>query len=211
MPFCSKCGFRVEEEDNFCFRCGDEIKFRSKLDDEPEWYSESKNKKSSFWSIMIQSLKHTFFDNDLKLSKKRKIVNGVILAAILILAVSIVAPYLDSISLSIGNSIIQDGECKYRLDARKVYISEVSFIEDNMTMEIHITNQKDEDVVIETLAKTYEFRFDNKGETETEIVSMSIPSGKTLKLSFSVSKEPYLIGLELSNCEKLKITDWNIV
>ncbi|MBC8501052.1 MAG: zinc ribbon domain-containing protein [Nanoarchaeota archaeon] len=213
MPFCSKCGFQADVDDSFCARCGAEIKYKGEKGEEfsVDWRKKTRKKKDSFWSIFSQSLRHTFFDSEQKLSKKRKIINIIILIAILAVAISIISPYLDSVKINIGEPTINNGECRYRLDARQISISEVKFFPENLTMEMLITNNKDEDIVIETLAKTYEFRFDNKGDTEVEIVSMNVPSGKTLKLSFSVRKEPYILGLEFSNCEKAKVSDWDTI
>ncbi|NQU98531.1 zinc-ribbon domain-containing protein [Candidatus Woesearchaeota archaeon] len=214
MPFCSKCGFQVDDEDDFCGRCGAEIKYKGEKGEEfsVDWRKKSKGKNDSFWSIAKQSLRHTFFDSEQKLSKKRKIINTVILIAILAVAVSILAPKLDSMKISIGDqNPAQNGECRYRLDARQISITGAKFFSENMTMEMLITNNKEQDLVIETLAKTYEFRFDNKGDTDVEPVAMVVPAGKTLKMTFSVRKEPHILGLEFSNCEKAKVSDWEIV
>ncbi|MBU0471803.1 MAG: zinc ribbon domain-containing protein [Nanoarchaeota archaeon] len=208
MAFCSKCGFQADIDDSFCARCGAELKHVENNEEAEfvDWRKKTTTEKESFWSILKQSFRHTFFDNDEKLPRKRIILNTIILIAILGVAVWILAPYLDTITFSIGTNNNQG--CRYRLDAQDIVISGAKFFQDNMTMELLITNSKPDDIVIETLAKTYEFKFDNSGDTDVDDVSMVVPSGRTLKLHFDVRKEPYILGLEFSGCEKLKVSDW---
>ncbi|MBU1269353.1 MAG: hypothetical protein KJ583_06710 [Nanoarchaeota archaeon] len=171
------------------------------------------DKNKSFWHISKQSLKHVFFDGETKISKNRKIVNVVLGILIIIIALWIITPYLNNIKISIGENgqVIENGQCKYRLDALGVIFSDVKLFSDELKMEVLITNDKDKDVVLESVVKTYEFRFDNAGDTEIEVIEKVIPHGETINLTFSVKEEPYILGFDFSNCEKKKVSKWKII
>ncbi|MAG38901.1 hypothetical protein CMO90_02325 [Candidatus Woesearchaeota archaeon] len=239
--FCYRCGSRVKKNLEMEDKIGDRINNfpneqvfsedpsiaeDSAKTEDPSIATDNSEKFSVEWKknlgqenflkIIKRNIKHIFFDNTEKLSKNRKIINTILLFLIFGVAVWTIAPYLESVKISLGenNSLLANGQCKYRLDAQNIAITEARlFLENNTnsSMEILITNSKDKDVVVESIAKTYEFRFDNKGDTESQKTSQIIPAGKTLKLSFSVREEPYIIGLEFNNCEKMKVKDWEVV
>jgi hypothetical protein len=212
MPFCSKCGFKVEGEDSFCARCGAEIREVPIVDEHKVGW---KNKEDeSFWKIFKKSIGHAFFDNEEKLSKNRKIANVIIIVLILVIGISIFGPSISSnFKLTYGkiNNLNSDGSCKYRLDARNVELTDVYFSTSDLTMNFLVVNDKKESVVVERIAKTYEYQTDNRGETEIEEINQRVPANSTLNITFSLKEEPHIIGLEFSNCEKGKISDWHVL
>ncbi|MBC8495568.1 zinc ribbon domain-containing protein [archaeon] len=204
MPYCSKCGFQADDDDSFCTRCGAEIKFSKDTKNDVDW---KKKEEESTWKTFKHGMKHTFFDTEERLSKKRKTLNLIIIILIVVIGISILAPYLDNIKFNIGGN--NNGDCKYRLDATQLSITDAVFSSSNNSMNMLITNHKQEDIVLEKVSKTYEFRFDSKGDTEEEFVTMLVPVGRTLKLTFTVRQEPHIIGLDFSGCEKAKVSEWD--
>lgn len=205
MVYCSKCGFKAGKDDEFCARCGARLREVNDVD----WKGLGSKEKDSFWNNLKDGFRHVFFDTEEKLSKNRKIINWILLVAVVAMAAWLLAPHLNTeITIGGDSPIGPDGNCKYRLTTQDVEVTNTKFYSSNNTMSMLITNSKSKDVVLETLVKTYEFKFDGSGESEEESVSTVIPAGNTLQLSFSVKEEPYIVGLELSNCEKVKVSDW---
>jgi len=236
MPFCSNCGFEVSSDDNFCVKCGHKLK---KVPLQPNSQENLSNKeplksntgkqenldkdsskehfvdwrhleeKDTTKKIIKKAFLHTFSDSD-KLNIK--LVNIILGALIFAMIVWISLPYLNA-TINIGQdaSHTADGSCRYRLEAPNIFVTNTTFNADNKTMSLTITNDQNEDVILESIAKTYEFKFDNSGDTEVEDSGLLIPKGQSSEVSFLVSSEPYILGLDFSGCKKKKVSEWDTI
>ncbi len=285
MPFCSKCGFNVSNDDNFCARCGAKSKYNPAKElgfdtdntsqfvqdnanmnntnqnqnleqerkqepkqeqeanniinpklkkkvienpsdnnddfDSPEkdtsdkhfidWKIHLKKEKTSIFSKVVSSIKHSFVDEE-ELSATRRMMNAFLILLIIVAAIWILSPFLESIKFGVTNQAIGiDGNCKYRLEDNNIIITNAKFHSSDSSMTMMITNTRKTDLVLETIAKTYEFNFDNKGNTKLEHVGEVLPAGETISQTFNLDQEPYILGLEFSGCKKKKVENWEVV
>ncbi|MBU0666034.1 MAG: zinc-ribbon domain-containing protein [Nanoarchaeota archaeon] len=224
MPYCTKCGFQAADDDSFCARCGAEIKKTSEMmqknnssnnininninnkKSDVDW---NKSSSSSFWKVFWESLKHTFSDTEGPISKKRLIVNSVL--GILILAI-VISIFLPDLKMTFGtvNPYDSNGDCRYVISARKVEMLSAVYFNSTNKFNVLIKNFRNDDLLLKSISKTYEFQDDFGGETEIEVVNAHISPDTILNLTFFVDKEPYLLGFSFAGCEKIKLLEWSL-
>ncbi len=217
MPFCDGCRNLVKKTDKYCSECG----FR--LEQDPpevsgkdadlhkvDWRKREHSRKEPFWSILKNGLRHTFYDNDERLSKGRKRLNIFLGLVIIALIAWMAAPGLDSVSLKVGSNESQEEGCMSFEPAEQLSVLKARFYADENLFNTLVMNKMDIPVRLEKIVKTYEFRPDARGESEEEAVGMTIPPEQTLNLTFRVSEKPYIIGLYFDGCLSKKILKYEV-
>lgn len=219
MPFCKQCGNNVNVNDKFCAQCGMHLEFQVQIETNGEesskkhfvdWRNREHKGKESFWQILKQSIRHTFSDNEEKLSTRRRVFNIFLGLIIIALIAWILAPGMDSIKIKVNDNQSVEKGCVSFEESKEITITYAEFNHYNLQFNAVIKNNQNQQITLTKIAKTYEFSLDGRGETEEEQVLMVIPKKQSLNLTFSLSKDPYIIGLYFDNCEKIKVLEWEV-